>query len=87
MEPQKIPNNQIIFFFLKKKHKALSIKPLDFKVYYKATIIKMHGFGIKSDNRPMAQNEESRIKLPLVYMVNWYLAREPRTPNGERIVN
>lgn len=55
---------------LKKKHKALSIRPLDFKVYYKATVIKMHGFGIKIDNRPMAQNEESRIKLPHVYMVN-----------------
>ena len=48
---------------LKKKNKARSFTPFDFKPYYKATVVRIYNIGIKTRYRPMEHNGEPRNKF------------------------
>lgn len=57
MDAQKTQDGQGI---LRKKNKAGSISPPDFKLYYEETIIKMHDIGRKTDTQ--ASGIELRVQ-------------------------
>ena len=67
---------------LKKKKKAEGVTHPDFKTYYKATVIKQYGTGIKTNIHQWSKTESP--EKTHAYTVNGFSTKMPRMSNGEK---
>ena len=78
---------QIAKVTLRKKNKAGGIMLLDFKLYYKVTVIKTVWYWNKSRHISMEQSREPRNKLTLIWSINLQQRRQECTMEKDSLFN